>query len=123
MHKDSITGLQPETIEQLDRGRAGPWNRGRFDHIKRRRARTNPTRIEIDVIGVRTPAGAANRTHAPDRVSAREPRNARPDLLDPARALITDHVRRRDPGPTRVGPIGRIDRIHSDRSDPNEHAP
>jgi hypothetical protein len=122
MHEHRVARPQRETIEQLERGRAGQRNRGRLDHIKRRGSRANPTRFELDVVGVRTPAGAANRTHAPDRVSAREPRNAEPDLIDPARELITDNVRRLDPGPTRVSPIGRIDRIHSDRLDPNDHA-
>ena len=123
MHKDGVVGVERETIEQLEGGRAGQWNRGRLDDIKHPRARANPIGIKLYVLGVCTPAGAANRTHGPDRLSAREPSNTGSDLLDPARALITHHVRGFDSGPTRVGAIGRIYRIHSDRPDSHKHAP
>src|SRR5438874_2590985 len=123
MHEDGLARPQRETIEQLERGRAGQRNRGRLDHVEGCRARADPTRLEPDVVGVRTPAGAANRTHAPNRVPADEPLNPETDLLDPSRELIPDHVRRFDPGPTRVGTVARIDRIHSGRPDTNDNAP
>src|SRR4029079_9820896 len=45
------------------------------------------------------------------------------DLLDPARELVSDHVGRFDPRPTRIGTVARIDRIHSGSPDANDNMP
>lgn len=122
MHKRRLAGAQRQSIEQLERGRARQRNRRRLDHAKRLRARSNPSRLELGVLGVRAPASSPYGTDAPDRIAAAELRNPRSDLFDPPSELVPDHEGRLDPGPTRIHPIAGIDRINSCHSDLDENS-
>ena len=114
-HADPETSLarsQSETIEQLEHGGTGSGESQPPPPHPGLQAQAKPTRLELGVVGIRTPARAANRTHTRNRVPAGEPLQPRPR---PPRSSLRTHIppsiRRVDADATGVGAVLRVDRI------------
>ena len=112
MDQQPRAGVQRQPLQHLQRCAARERQRGSHDRVQLRRPRSDQLRGYGDHLGQGAPLPALDRQQGPHRLPG--------DDLAP-RELVAHDVRRGEPRPGRIRAVARVDRVHPDRLDLDQH--